>query len=247
MEYLGGGKWESMEVHHRAGFKDHRPMAEKKAIVTVAKVAAVAAAVYYGGPFLAGATGVGTTTAAAYGSLGALEAGSAFGAMVGGASGLASMGGLALQGVGMVKANAAAQQMQESEQARVAAANEVQASQERQSNLNAQRARISQIREMNIRRGNILASTVRSGTGATGTSAVIGSGGSLTSQLGANIGFINQTQSFASEQSAGNVTAANAASATYQASNEAAGWTSLATLGKDVSTQFGGIKTIFSS
>jgi len=217
MEYLGGGKWESMEVHHRAGFKDHRPMAEKKTIAIVAKVAAVAAAVYYGGPFLAGA------------------------------SGLASMGGLALQGVGMVKANAAAQQMQESEQARVAAANEVQASQERQSNLNAQRARISQIREMNIRRGNILASTVRSGTGATGTSAVIGSGGSLTSQLGANIGFINQTQSFASEQSAGNVTAANAASATYQASNEATGWTSLASLGKDVSTQFGGIKTIFSS
>ena len=247
MEYLGGGKWESMEVHHRSGFKDQRPMAEKKVVKTIAKVAVVAAAVYYGGPFLAGATGVGTTTAAAYGSLGALEAGSAFGAMVGGASGLASAAGLGIQGIGMVKANAAAKQMEESERARVAAANEVQASQERQSNLNAQRARIAQVREMNIRKGNILASSVRSGTGASGTSATIGSGGALSSQLGANIGFINQTQSFASEQSAGNVTASNAASATYQASNEAAGWTSLATLGKDVSTQFGGIKTIFSS
>ena len=99
---------------------------------------------------------------------------------------------------------------------------------------------------MYIRIGSLVYSGVPFLTGATGTSAVIGSGGSLTSQLGANIGFINQTQSFASEQSAGNVTAANAASATYQASNEAAGWTSLATLGKDVSTQFGGIKTIFS-
>jgi hypothetical protein len=247
MEYLGGGKWELMEVHQHGGFKSNRPVAEKKTIKTVAKVAAVAAAVYYGGPFLAGATGVGTTTAAAYGSLGALEAGSAFGAAIGGASGLMSAGGLALQGVGMIKANAAAQQMQESEQARVVAANQVQASQERQSNLNAQRARISSIREMNIRRGNLLASAVRSGTGTIGTSATIGSGGSLSSQLGANIGFINQAQSFASEQSAGNVTAANAASSTYQASNEAAGWTSLASLGKDVSAQFGGIKTIFSA
>jgi hypothetical protein len=69
----------------------------------------------------------------------------------------------------------------------------------------------------------------------------------LSTQLGANIGFINQAQSFASEQSAGNVTAANAASSTYQSSNEAAGWTSLASLGKDVSAQFGGIKTIFSA
>lgn len=246
MEYLGGGKWESMEVHHRAGFKDQRPMAEKKVVSTIAKVAVVAAAVYYGGPFLAGAAGAGTTTAAAYGSLGALEAGSAFGAAFGGASGLASIGGLGLQGVGMVKANAAAKQQQRSEQERLDAANAVQESQQRQSALNAQRARIAQVREMSIRKGNLLAAGVRSGTGTTGTSATIGAGGSLTSQLGANIGFINQTQSFASEQSAGNVTAANAASATYQASNEAAGWTSLATLGKDVSTQFGGIKTIFS-
>ena len=247
MEYLGGGKWESMDICHRAGFKDQRPMAEKKAIKTIATVAVVAAAVYYGGPFLAGATGVGTTTAATYGSLGALEAGSAFGAAIGGASTLMSAGGLALQGVGLVKSNAAAQQMQESEQARVVAATQVQASQDRQSNLNAQRVRISQIREMNIRRGNLLASAVRSGTGTTGTSATIGSGGSLTSQLGANIGFINQAQSFASEQSAGNITAANAASSTYQSSNDAAGWTSLAALGKDVSSQFGGIKTIFSA
>jgi flagellar biosynthesis/type III secretory pathway chaperone len=247
MEYLGGSKWELMEVHHHGGFKSNRPVAEKKAIKTVAKVAAVAAAVYYGGPFLAGATGVGTTTAAAYGSLGALEAGSALGAAIGGASGLMSAGGLALQGVGMIQSNAAAQQMQESEQARVVAANEVQVSQERQSNLNAQRARIAQVREMNIRRGNLLASAVRSGTGTTGTSATIGSGGSLSTQLGANIGFINQAQSFASEQSAGNVTASNAASSTYQSSNEAAGWTSLASLGKDISTQFGGIKTIFSA
>ena len=249
MEYLGGGKWESMEVHHRGGFKDQRPMAEKKTIVKVAKVAAVAAAVYYGGPFLAGATGVGTTTAAAYGSLGALEAGSAF-AAAGGS--ILSAGALAMQGVGMIQQRAAANDMQAAEEKRVAAEVASQEIMQKESAVAAQRQRIATTRERNIRAAYALSDASRGTTGLSGSSIASGAISGTSTQMGANIGFINQAEGFAAERSSQNIASGRASSDIYTANASAEGWKSFSALGQDLGgadafkNTAGALTTIFS-
>lgn len=216
-----------------------------KVVKTVAKVAAVAAAVYYGGSFLAGAAGTGGASGAAgFMSQGAYNAGLATtGGAISGSTAL-SAGGLALQGVGMVKQQGAAEDLQSAEQARVAAAEKVAASEQRQSDVAAQRARVAQIRESRIREAQVTASIGKAG--GMGTSSIATGAGAVGTQMGANIGFINTQQSFAGEQSAGNVEYGRAASDVYTAQNEMQGWSSVSALGKQVSAEGGGLKTIFS-
>lgn len=84
-----------------------------------------------------------------------------------------------------------------------------QQAQKRMSEIDAQKQRIAQVREARIRRAQILAS--KGGTGP-GTSAIVGGMSAITSQERSNIGTINQTQDLASQASAYNQQAADAAS-----------------------------------
>lgn len=227
MEYIGGGKWESMDnIHSPSGLKGagvlgSRPVAEKKAIKTVAKVAAVAAAVYYGGSALmsaAGASSAGTTITSA----------------ISAASKYATVGGLVLQGAGMVQQSRAASAMQDAEERRQAAAEKVQESQERQSAVEAQRARMAAVREQRILQGRLVASAGQGGMGFSGTSSFAGSTSGLNTQLGTAIGNINVAQGFAAEQSAANVDYGRATSDVFTASNQASAWANLSSLGKEL-------------
>ncbi len=230
MEYIGGGKWESMDnIHSPSGFKGagvlgSRPVAEKKAIKTVAKVAAVAAAVYYGGAALKAAAGAAS----------AAGGGTTIASAISAASKYASVGGLVLQGAGMVQQARAADRMQAAEEDRQAAAERVQESQERQSQVEAQRARMAAVREQRILQGRLIASAGQGGMGLTGTSAIAGSTAGLNTQLGTAIGNINVAQGFAAEQSAANVDYGRATSDVFTASNQGSAWSNLASLGKEL-------------
>ena len=71
--------------------------------------------------------------------------------------------------------------------------------QSRMADLQAQRERQNQIREERIRRAQIEAGA--EATGAGDTSSAIGSQGSLRTQLGANLSFINTTQQLGKQAS----------------------------------------------
>lgn len=225
---MGGGNWECMDnVHSSRGLKGSgvlgaRPVAEKKAIKKIVKVAAVAAAVYYGGSALLSAAGASAGTGATISS--AISAASKY----------ATVGGLVLQGAGMVQQSRAASAMQDAEDRRQAAAEKVQESQERQSAVEAQRARMAAVREQRILQGRLVASAGQGGMGLTGTSAFAGSTAGLNTQLGTAIGNINVAQGFAAEQSAGNVDYGRATSDVFTASNQASAWSNLTTLGKEL-------------
>jgi len=85
------------------------------------------------------------------------------------------------------------------------AADDAQEAQERQRRIqerinerNAQRQRITALREERINRASILSNVAPSGITAGGTSAVVGGLGSLTSQFGTNISNINTNLASAS-------------------------------------------------
>lgn len=245
MEYLGNGKWESMEVHHHGGFRSARPIPEKKAIKKIAKAAAVAAAVYYGGSMLLSAGGAAAGTGAAS-SIGATIKAIA-------SSPYLTAGSLAMQGAGMIQQSKAADRMQSAEQDRQAAAEQAQASQERQSQVEATRARMAAIREQRIIQGRLTAASGQGGMAIPGTSAIAGSTSSLATQVGTAIGNINVAQGFAAEQGQANIAYGRATSDIYQAANEASGWQQIAALGKELrggetlSTSFDKVGTIFST
>lgn len=90
--------------------------------------------------------------------------------------------------------------------------------QQKQANVEAHRARISQIREARIRAATVAAGASNAGAG-TGTSGAQGAEGSIYSQAASNIGFINQTQTFSEQVSIFNQKAADEQSniATHQA------------------------------
>lgn len=227
---MGNGNWECMDnVHSSRGLKGSgilgsRPVVEKKAIKKVVKVAAVAAAVYYGGVALKAAA----TAASAAGS------GTTIAGAISAASKYASVGGLVLQGAGMVQQARAADRMQSAEEDRQAAAERVQESQERQSAVEAQRARMAAVREQRILQGRLVASAGQGGMAFGGTSAIAGSTAGLNTQLGTAIGNINVAQGFAGEQSAANVDYGRATSNIFTAGNQASAWSSLSSLGKEL-------------
>lgn len=229
MEYIGGGKWEdTSNIHGHHGNRNARPVAEKKAVKTVAKVAAVAAAVYYGGAALkaiAGATGASSTAGAV------VSAAKAASSII---TPVAAVGGLALQAKGMYEQKQAAEKMQAYEEDRQVAAEKMQESQERQSDVEAQRARMAAVREQRIIQGRILASSGKGGFAFGGTSSFAGSTAALQTQLGTAIGNINVAQGFAGEQSAANLEYGRASSGVYSAANEASGWQQVSALGKEL-------------
>ena len=253
MEYMGGGNWECMDnVHSSRGLKGAgvlgaRPVAEKKAVKTVAKIAVAAAAVYYGGSALVSAVKA-TSGASTLGSIVSTVAKgySAASPYLTGAS-------LAMQGIGMVKQYGESQRMAEAQNDANEAAKRLQDSQQRQSTVEAQRQRMAQIREQRIIQGRLTASAGQAGIGLGGsTSAFAGSTASLGTQLGTNIGNINVAEGFAREQGAANIAYGNAISDVYTASNRASGWQQIASLGKEfrggesLAQSFEKVGTIFS-
>ena len=233
MEYIGGGKWEDTgNIHGHRSFRNERPVAEKKVVKTVAKVAVVAAAVYYGGGALLKAAGaIGGGTAAAASTAGAATTASTIASTVGT---VAAVGGLALQAKSMYAQKEASEKMQVYEEERQVAAERVQESEQRQSDVQAQQARMAAVREQRILQGRVLAAAGQGGFAFGGTSAVAGSTGALSTQLGTAIGNINVSQGFAAEQGAANVDYGRATSNLFTASNEASGWQALGSLGKEL-------------
>lgn len=118
-----------------------------------------------------------------------------------------------------------------------AAQREATAAQGRASSVEAQRARIQQVREARIRRAQVLSSGVNAGLG-TGTSGIGGAVGSIASQMGENIGSINQQQTFAEQTSTALQQAAD-----YQV--KAQKWQMIGNFSQSIFNQAGGFTTIF--
>lgn len=117
------------------------------------------------------------------------------------------------------------------------------AAQGRIAQVETQRQRISQVREARIRRAQVIASAGATGLGP-GTSAISGATSSITTQESANIGTLNQTQTFAGEASAANQRAADAGARIAEAGAKAQQWQTINTIfgakKSDFTTIFGG-------
>ena len=113
-------------------------------------------------------------------------------------------------------------------------ANEAQA---RSASVEAQRARIAQVREARIRKGQVISAGTSGGLGM-GTSGLGGAVGSIASQMGENIGKINQQQTFAQDTGA-----ALQESANQQV--KAQKWQQIGAFSQSIFQQAGGFTTIF--
>lgn len=114
----------------------------------------------------------------------------------------------------------------------------------RMAEVQAARERVSQVREERIRRAQVISSAGNQGLGA-GTSGVAGSVSSIGSQAGANIGFINQQETFAGDASKANQNAADAAGRAGVAAAEGAQWQAIGAFGSSMFKDAGGFTTIF--
>jgi len=125
------------------------------------------------------------------------------------------------------------------------AAKKAEEARSRQSEVEAQRLRIQQAREGRIRRAQVISATGNEGLGFSGTSGSVGAISSITSQIGSNIGFINQKQGFANEISGFNLEAANQAGKIAQANAKGASFQALGNVGDSIFQSQGGFKTLF--
>ena len=114
---------------------------------------------------------------------------------------------------------------------------EATAAQGRAANVDAQRARIAQVREARIRRAQVISAGTNSGLGL-GTSGIGGAVGSISSQEGSNIGYINQQQTFADQASTALQSAAD-----YQV--QAQRWQMIGNFSHSIFSNAGGFTTIF--
>lgn len=144
---------------------------------------------------------------------------------------------IAVAAVGAVATVYSGQQQAKATKKAAAVAREATAAQGRASSVEAQRARIQQVREARIRRAQVLSSGTNAGLG-TGTSGIGGAVGSIASQMGENIGSINQQQTFADQTSAALQQAAD-----YQV--KAQKWQQIGNFSQSIFTQAGGFTTIF--
>lgn len=137
---------------------------------------------------------------------------------------VAAVGGTAFSVMNGI--STASQQKRAMQQAQQAQADQQRIEQAR-ANAAAQRERLQQQREARIRRANVINATANTGAGMAGTSGVVGATSSIQSQLGANIGYINQAQSFALQISAANQREQDAASSYQTAGSNGAAWQSI--------------------
>lgn len=109
--------------------------------------------------------------------------------------------------------------------------------QQRAADVEAQRARVQQVREARIRRAQVLASAGNEGLGA-GTAGVAGAVGSIGSQAASNIGNINVQQGFAQQASVATQRAADA-------ELEGMEWQQIGNVSQSIFQATGGYTTIF--
>jgi hypothetical protein len=139
--------------------------------------------------------------------------------------------------VGAASTVYSAQQQSKAAKNAANAQREATAAQGRSASVEAQRARIAQIREARIRRAQVLSSGTNSGLGF-GTSGLGGAVGSISTQMAENIGTINQQQTFAQETSAALQKATD-----YNV--EAQKWQMIGQFSKSIFDNAGGFTTIF--
>jgi len=133
------------------------------------------------------------------------------------------------------------EQAKKSSKENVMAQKEGLAAQQRQSDIEAQRARIAQIRESRIRQAQVLAST----GGVSGSSGTEGAIASIGSQVSNNIGNIGVNQSIAAEVSSANQRAADASGKMAEASAIGQQWQAIGNVSSTIFSAAGGFKTIF--
>jgi hypothetical protein len=221
----------------------------KKTIKTAVKVAAVAAAAYYGGPALmsamapSAAATVGTTAFWA----GANTAGFAgLGATLG--SGLTlsnaiSGAGLLSNVAGNIQSQKYASQQSGFQREQVAQQNKAEEARNRYNQLLQKRSRLATIRQGRIQQGQIAGSMGVLGSG--GTSSYTGAVGAIGSQTSANLGNINVAQDVGNQITGFNVAAANAGSQANTAASKGGMWSNVSTLGGTFLEQGGNIASIF--
>jgi len=115
----------------------------------------------------------------------------------------------------------------------------------RYSNVQAQKARIQQVREARIRRAQVTAATGGEGLGFAGTSSFQGSIGSITSQENANITATNADQTLGNSISAFNIASGEAQSDILEAGARAQQWQTIGNIGTSIFNAGGGFTTIF--
>ena len=108
----------------------------------------------------------------------------------------------------------------------------------RLNDVNAQKARIAQMKEARIKRAQIVTSTAGAGLGGYGTSSSVGGIGAVSSSEAGNIFNINRASGFASSIGQAKTDYATAA-------GESAGWQSISNAGSSIFTAAGGFKTLF--
>jgi len=211
----------------------------KKAVKKIAKVAAVAAAVYYGGAALSSA--MGTTSAAKFGSTAFWKgtstslfskAGAAFATAAKAFSPSAlQVAGLGLQTAGYLQqrkyaaAQADATVQQIDEQKRI---NQMQ---ERIRLVQERRQRLDILRQQRFQQGDMEGKVAQSGLGLVGTSAFTGATSAIQTQATANLGALNMASGGSTAISQASQRAADFGSQANRASAMSTQWTQVSSLG----------------
>lgn len=145
---------------------------------------------------------------------------------------------LVIGGIGIYQGYQAQQSAAEAASQQAAAQQEANAMQQKSANVQAQRSRVQQLREARIARARVLSSAANMGIGAAST-GVSGAVSSIESQMGANVGAINVTQTFAEAASSASQRAASWGSVAQEKTAVAAQWQGLAQLGFQAGGQLG--------
>ena len=153
--------------------------------------------------------------------------------------GWGTVASIALQGYSMIKERKAGKKAASAERDRAAVQAKQQEDQQKYSQVQAQRARVAQQRKARIAHGAILAQGGSSGLGMTGSSSLTGAIGSVSSQMGLNVGNINVGQGFAEGQTQQNIQQGNLQSQTSLAQAEQSGWSQMGAAFSNLSTNFG--------
>ena len=153
--------------------------------------------------------------------------------------------GLAISAFSTMKQMSAAKDAKKAGRQQAEAQRNAEMARGRQSEVEAQRQRISQVRESRIRKAQVISSTGNEGLGFAGTSGNVGAVSGITSQTASNIGFIGQQQGFASEISDYNIQAGQAGSDMATAQATGAQWQTIGGIGNSIFQAKGGWTTIF--
>lgn len=155
---------------------------------------------------------------------------------------IGTIASMAFQGYSFLKQRSEGKKAAKAQSAQAQLMQKSEESKARYSQVQAQRERVAQQRQARIQQGRILGQMGTSGLGMTGSAPFTGAMGSVSSQLGANIGQINQGAGFAQEQSGYNIAAAQQGTQAGQAMASAGGWQQMATLAGNMSSgSFGNI------